>query len=319
MTELTNDAAVFPFEEIGPDLPLLPLAARRALDHAGLRLPLEGWRSLALVERQKVVAAGAAAVVPLEEVREAVAKASPPPVSTTPTRDPEPPALPAAIVDLLAGRPLDLATWLRLGHLGRFALVHTHRRAVERDDPMRLERVYDALVAPLLSKGPSPEVLSFTHLTPAGAVHMVDVGGKPVTARRAVASGAVLMSPATAERLARREAPKGEVLATARVAGIFAAKRTPELIPLCHTIALSHVEIDLDVDTARGRVDVTATVETVDRTGVEMEALTAVSVACLTIYDMLKSADRAMVITDVKLLEKEGGRSGHFVRAEVER
>lgn len=316
MSNSTSDAAVFPFEEIGPDLPLLPLAARRALDHAGLRLPLEGWRSLALDDRQRVVVAGAAAVVAVEEVRGVVANASPPPVSTTPTRDPDPPALPAALVDMLGGRPLDQATWLRLGPLGRFALVHTHRRAVERQDPARLSKVYDAIVVPLLSKGPSPESISLTHLTPAGAVHMVDVGGKSVTARRAIASGAVLMSPATAERLARHEAPKGDVLATARVAGILAAKRTPELIPLCHAIALTHVEIDLDVDTARGRVDVTATVETVDRTGVEMEALTAVSVACLTIYDMLKSADRAMVIADVKLVEKDGGRSGHFVRAE---
>jgi cyclic pyranopterin phosphate synthase len=155
------------------------------------------------------------------------------------------------------------------------------------------------------------------HLTADGAVHMVDVGNKPTTVRRAVAAGSVLMRPATAERLARADTAKGDVLATARIAGILAAKKTPELIPLCHAIALTRVEIDLAVDEVAGKVDVVASVKAVNRTGVEMEALVAVGIACLTIYDMLKSSDREMTITDVRLLEKEGGRSGHFSRGEV--
>lgn len=153
-----------------------------------------------------------------------------------------------------------------------------------------------------------------THLDERGAVHMVDVGSKPTTERRAVAAGLVRMSRATVERLARADTPKGDVLATARLAGIMAAKRTPEIIPLCHAIALTRVAIDLAVDVDAACVRVTATTEARDRTGVEMEALVAVSASCLTLYDMLKSIDRAMVIDDVKLLEKDGGRSGRFVR-----
>ena len=143
---------------------------------------------------------------------------------------------------------------------------------------------------------------------------MVDVGEKPVTQRRAVASGVVRMERATVERLARSDTPKGDVLATARLAGIMAAKRTPEIVPLCHGIALTRVAVELAIEPDASRVRVTATTEARDRTGVEMEALVAVSAACLTLYDMLKSIDRAMVIDDVKLLEKDGGRSGHFVR-----
>ncbi|MFO0551905.1 MAG: cyclic pyranopterin monophosphate synthase MoaC [Polyangiaceae bacterium] len=148
----------------------------------------------------------------------------------------------------------------------------------------------------------------------AGEVHMVDVADKPETRRRAVACGSVHMSPAVAERISRNDAPKGEVLATARVAGIMAAKRTHELIPLCHPIALTSVEVTIDVDARIGRVDVRATAEATYRTGVEMEALTAASIACLTIYDMVKGLDREMVIGEVKLLEKSGGRGGTYVR-----
>ncbi|MFO0755459.1 MAG: cyclic pyranopterin monophosphate synthase MoaC [Byssovorax sp.] len=150
----------------------------------------------------------------------------------------------------------------------------------------------------------------------AGDVRMVNVGPKPMTERRAVATAFVQMKPETVERLARRDAPKGEVLATARIAGIMAAKRTPELIPLCHTVALTKVTVDIELDVAASRVLLTATAEAVDRTGVEMEAMVAVSVACLTIYDMLKGVDREMVLSDIKLVEKSGGKSGHFLRDE---
>jgi cyclic pyranopterin phosphate synthase len=133
-----------------------------------------------------------------------------------------------------------------------------------------------------------------------GAVQMVDVGHKPLSRRRAVARGAVLMAPATAKKL--RDLPKGDALATAQLAGIMAAKRTSELIPLCHPLPLSHVGVDLDV--GDGRVDITASAETTAQTGVEMEALAAVSVAALTVYDMAKAVDKEMVISEITLVEK---------------
>jgi cyclic pyranopterin phosphate synthase len=143
---------------------------------------------------------------------------------------------------------------------------------------------------------------------------MVEVGGKPPTARAAIASALVRMSPETAERLAAGTVPKGDVMTVARIAGICAAKRTDELIPLCHRVALTSVEVDLHLDRERSAVEVTSTARAFDRTGVEMEALVAVSVASLTLYDMLKSLDRAITITDVGLVEKVGGRSGTWHR-----
>jgi cyclic pyranopterin phosphate synthase len=145
---------------------------------------------------------------------------------------------------------------------------------------------------------------------------MVDVGDKPVTGRRAAARAVVAMTPATAQLLADERLPKGDVLAVARVAGIMAAKRTSGLIPLCHPIALSSVRVDLRVDAGAGRVDVTAETATHDRTGVEMEAMTAASVAALTVYDMVKGVERGVRIQSVELVEKDGGRSGHWTRVE---
>ncbi len=139
-----------------------------------------------------------------------------------------------------------------------------------------------------------------SHIDESGSVHMVDVGGKPLSRRRAVARATVRMAPGTAARL--RELPKGDALATAQLAGIMAAKRTAELIPLCHPLPLSHAEVSLDV--REDRVEIAAVVETTARTGVEMEALTAATVAALTIYDMAKAVDKAMTITDVSLIEK---------------
>lgn len=157
---------------------------------------------------------------------------------------------------------------------------------------------------------------SFTHLDPLGRARMVDVTPKPVTSRRAVARGRVTMSSETASAIASGAVSKGDVLAVARVAGIQAAKRTSDLIPLCHPVGIGGVVVNFRID--EGAVDVEASVETVDRTGVEMEALTAVSVACLTIYDMCKSLDRSMTIGEVALWEKSGGRSGHYQRAETD-
>ncbi|HEY6067186.1 MAG TPA: cyclic pyranopterin monophosphate synthase MoaC [Gaiellaceae bacterium] len=139
-----------------------------------------------------------------------------------------------------------------------------------------------------------------SHVSKAGDVRMVDVGGKPLSRRRAVACGSVVMGSETARRL--RKLPKGDALAAAQLAGIMAAKRTSELIPLCHPLPLTHVEVSLEVGEAR--VDITAVAETTAQTGVEMEALTAVSVAALTVYDMTKAVDRELVVTDVRLVEK---------------
>lgn len=141
---------------------------------------------------------------------------------------------------------------------------------------------------------------------------MVDVGGKAVTRRRAVARGVVSMNPATAAAIAGGTLPKGDVLAVARVAGIQAAKRTSDLVPLCHPLPLTAVAVELEV--TGSAVEITATVETTGQTGVEMEALTAVSVAALTVYDMCKSADKEMSIGEVALWEKSGGRSGEYRR-----
>ncbi|HQR28863.1 MAG TPA: cyclic pyranopterin monophosphate synthase MoaC [Anaeromyxobacteraceae bacterium] len=143
-------------------------------------------------------------------------------------------------------------------------------------------------------------------------MRMIDVGGKPRTERVAVARGFVSMSPATLRILERGEAEKGDVPAAARIAGILAAKRTPDIVPLCHPIALSGTEVE--VAPRPGGVEVTATVRTVDRTGVEMEALAAVAAACLTVYDMLKRYERGMRIEAVELIEKDGGRTGRWVR-----
>jgi cyclic pyranopterin monophosphate synthase len=152
-----------------------------------------------------------------------------------------------------------------------------------------------------------------THLDPLGRARMVDVTPKDPTYRRAVAKGRVYMQPDTTSLVARGAVAKGDVLAVARVAGIQAAKRTPELLPLCHPLLVGAVLINFRIEDTY--IEVEAQVDTVDRTGVEMEALTACSVACLTIYDMCKSADRAMTIGDVALWEKTGGRSGTFRRA----
>jgi cyclic pyranopterin phosphate synthase len=164
-----------------------------------------------------------------------------------------------------------------------------------------------------------------THFDGQGQAHMVDVAAKPATHRIAVAQGRIVMHPATLALILAGNAKKGDVLGIARVAGIMAAKKTSDLIPLCHPLALTRVAIDFSATPAtpaeaaslaegeKGMVTCSATVETVGPTGVEMEALSAVTVALLTIYDMCKAVDRGMTIADVKLMEKQGGKSGHFI------
>ena len=158
-----------------------------------------------------------------------------------------------------------------------------------------------------------------THFDSSGQAHMVDVVEKQETHRVAVAGGRIAMQPSTLALILEGAAGKGDVLGIARIAAIQAAKRTGELIPLCHPLALTRVAVEFSVDREGSAVGCQATVETVGRTGVEMEALTAVSVGLLTIYDMCKAVDRGMRIEDVRLLEKKGGRSGHWVAQEVRR
>ena len=155
-----------------------------------------------------------------------------------------------------------------------------------------------------------------THLDEAGQARMVDVSDKAPTARAAVARAIVLVSPQTAQAVQSGDTPKGEVLGTARIAGIQAAKRTWELIPLCHPLALTHVGIEATVDPELGQITLTAEARTTGPTGVEMEALTAASVAALTVYDMVKGIERGARITEIVLLQKSGGRSGEWTREE---
>jgi cyclic pyranopterin phosphate synthase len=153
-----------------------------------------------------------------------------------------------------------------------------------------------------------------THLDAEGQARMVDVGAKPATERRAVAEAVLRMSPDTAAAVAAGDAPKGDVLAVARIAGVMAAKRTAELIPLCHPLPLSYVGVEPTVDAAAGVVRLVCEARTTGQTGVEMEARTAASVAALTIYDMVKGLERGVEIASVRLLEKAGGKSGHWRR-----
>jgi cyclic pyranopterin phosphate synthase len=153
---------------------------------------------------------------------------------------------------------------------------------------------------------------ALTHLSAAGEAHMVDVSAKRASEREAVAVGRVVMQPATLDIVRKGNAKKGDVLGTARIAGIMAAKRTHDLIPLCHPLPIAKAEVDIRPDAALPGLEVTARVKVAGKTGVEMEALTAVAVACLTIYDMVKAVDRGMRIEGIRLIEKRGGRSGHF-------
>lgn len=153
-----------------------------------------------------------------------------------------------------------------------------------------------------------------THFNAAGEAHMVDVGDKAVSSRCAVADGRIAMLPSTLQLIRSGDNVKGDVLGIARIAGIMAAKKTADLIPLCHPLALTRVEVDLETHDEPASVYCRATVETRGQTGVEMEALTAVQIALLTVYDMCKAVDRGMTLHDIRLLEKQGGKSGHWLR-----
>ena len=153
-----------------------------------------------------------------------------------------------------------------------------------------------------------------THFNQAGEARMVDVGDKPSSARRAVAAGRILMQAETLQLIQQGKHKKGDVLGVARTAGIMATKRTPDLVPMCHPLALTHVEINFEVDSDNNAIECSVIAETRGQTGVEMEALTGLQITLLTIYDMCKAVDRGMVMSDIRLLEKSGGKSGHWKR-----
>jgi cyclic pyranopterin phosphate synthase len=194
--------------------------------------------------------------------------------------------------DLVGERKVDWV-WIK-GHAGHFENERVNRLANE--------------MAGVVEQAPAP-----THFDAEGKVHMVDVSEKAATERVAVAKGAVIMKPATLEMIKRGEMSKGDVLAVAQMAGIMAAKQTSHLIPLCHPLPITNVSVEFKLDEGRSAVDITATVKTTAQTGVEMEALTAVAVSALTIYDMCKAVDRGMRIESIRLVRKSGGRSGDIV------
>jgi len=291
---------LYSFDGVDATLDLLPLAARRALDVAGLKLSLEAWRALPLTAREAIVELGSDAVVDVAGLQAALGAA---PISRiAATRDSAISAVPAELSAAFgSARPISQAIWNSLSPLDRYALV----KVVSRGKPERIEAAYAEIVG--------HSALS-THLAPAGGARMVDVGQKTASLRRAVAESRVSMSAEAFARVKTATVPKGDVLGTARLAGIMGAKRTAELIPLCHPLSLTKLDLSLELDDQTSAIAVRATVEAFDRTGVEMEALTAVSVAALTIYDMLKGIDRAMEIGPTRLVAKSGGRSGDFAR-----
>jgi cyclic pyranopterin phosphate synthase len=292
---------LYSFDVDGERLEQLPLAARRALDHAGWKLSLAGWLSLGLAERRALAELGTATPVDVQQVARVIGGAQPGALESPVLDDPAPDVPPSAVVQAFAayGR-LSAAIWTSLGHLDRYALF----KVTLRGDPERLRGAYAEIVG---------HTQVSTHIRAAGGVQMVNVGGKPVSVRRAEAESRVLMNREAFELLQKDAVPKGDVLGTARVAAIMAAKRTADLIPLCHPLALSHLAVDLRLDPEAQAVCIVASVETSGKTGVEMEALVAASVAALTVYDMLKAADRGMQIGPTRLRSKSGGASGDFV------
>jgi len=289
------------FEGIDETLPFVPLAARRALDRLGRKLSLEGWRSIPLDDRRRLVRAGADEQL-AGELTAIVDRAVPAPAPMDVPGELDRSAPPRELVAALgSSRPLDDATWRLLRSVDRYALA----KYADRSD--KLVNAYDEIVG--AARPPR-----LTHLSGAGEAHMVDVGAKSATARRAVATARVRTTPSVIAAIGAGGLAKGEVLAVARVAGLLAAKRTPELIPLCHPVQTTGATLEFEPDAMRGELLVRATIEAFDRTGVEMEAMVAASVASLTVYDMIKSADRWASIESVRLEAKHGGKSGDVRR-----
>jgi cyclic pyranopterin monophosphate synthase len=294
---------IYRFEELDETLDLVPLAARRALDRAGCKVSLAAWRGAPLELRNAIAGAGAEANVDSNRVRQVLSEGAVAFESVACPDEPRADRVPAEL-DGQEGSAVGDETWRSLSPLDRYVLAKIARKEGASD---RLDR---ALSEILIVAEPR-----LTHLSVRGEARMVDVAAKGETLRRAVARAHVHMHAATVERLRSGTAPKGDVLAVARVAGIQAAKRTAELIPLCHSLRLTRVTVDIHLEPSLVRIDATA--EAVDRTGVEMEALVAASTAALTVYDMLKGIDRAMRL-EVFLQEKTGGASGTWSRGDAE-
>jgi cyclic pyranopterin phosphate synthase len=303
---------LYPFEETDEKLETMPLAARRALDLLGRKLSLQGWLSLGMDDRWRIVRAGANGTTSATpgggqnqvdaEVLAIIEAARPAPGVLPPSSDPEPAAPPEELVRALGPAcPLSAEAWRSVRPLDRYTLVKVASR------PEKLARAYAFILG-----GQHEVVLS--HVTPAGEARMVDVGAKPESLRRAVASARVRASRAAIGAVASGDIAKGDVLSAARIAGIMAAKKASELIPLCHPLRVTKALVELEPDVDRQEIRVRATVEAFDRTGVEMEAMVAASVASLTVYDMIKSADRWATIESVRLESKSGGKSGDLVR-----
>jgi cyclic pyranopterin phosphate synthase len=289
---------IYDFEGLDDTLEYVPLAARRLLDLGGRKLSLAGWQSLRVEDRWQLARAGASEQAALDAIAVAE-RATPAPTPVEPVPEASGIQPPSDLVDALgAGRPLDEGRWQRLGAMDQYALVKCASK------PEKLARAYDEIV----------RSVSLSHLTGEGAAHMVDIGAKATTARKAVASARVRTTQEVLAAISGGRAAKGDVLGTARVAGILAAKRTPELIPLCHPVQTTHATVDFEMDLPQGTIVVHATVEAIDRTGVEMEAMTAAAIASLTVYDMIKSADRWATIEAVQLESKSGGKSGAVSR-----
>jgi cyclic pyranopterin phosphate synthase len=300
---------VYAFEDIDDALRLVPLAARRALDALGCKLSLEGWLSLPHEHRRALVEAGAGDRVDLG-VEALLDRASPRASRIPRAVEPDAAVVPAALASAVGSTAaLDDRRWRDLRALDRYALAKYVAR------PEKLARACAEILG-----------VTLAHLTSTGEARMVDVGEKPETSRRAVAGACVrttreVLAAIDAARPKQREdvptvpaLPKGDVLAAARIAGILAAKRTPELVPLCHPVRTTRAAIEFESDHTRGELHVRAIVEAVDRTGVEMEAMVAAAVASLTVYDMIKSADRWATIDQVRLEAKSGGKSGDVKR-----
>jgi cyclic pyranopterin phosphate synthase len=253
-----------------------------------------------LEQRRALVELGSAHDIDEPRVSRALAEARPAPEALAKRSELDAQHVPDTVAEALGSeRPLPDATWSALSPLDRYALV----KVVERGNEKRLDAAYREIV------GHSAVA---THLGPDGAARMVGIAAKQPTHRRAVARSRVTMNERAFERLQAADAPKGDVLGTARLAAIMASKRTSELIPLCHPISLTRVDVEFEVDEQQRAVHIEVSAEAVDRTGVEMEAMVAASVCALTIYDMLKALDRGILVGPTLLVSKSGGRSGDY-------
>jgi cyclic pyranopterin phosphate synthase len=281
-------------------LTLIPLCARRALDALGLKLSLDAWQQLALADRRSLAEAGSGDRVDRTRALNVLAPLDLPQTRAVIEADPSDAAPPEDVVAALGSeRPLVGAVWSALSPLERWVLAKVARRG-HRD---RIAQAYDEIVG---------HSRNSVHLRADGSVRMVDVSQKVVTERQATAQSRISLTPSAFAQLVRGNTPKGDVLSTARLAAIMAAKRTHELIPLCHSISLSSVSVECTPEADSSSVAIVARAMAADRTGVEMEALVAASVAALTIYDMMKAFDRGMTIGPTRLVNKTGGKSGDF-------